>query len=654
MRSIKRLLLTTCLALTAIAVLHAETNPKPFVIPELKEWKGGEGSFVPTKDTRIVYPKGNDRLGKVAKQLADDYATMLGVSLATAEGKGKAGDIVLALKKDKQLGDEGYSLSIGDRVVLTAPTATGVFWGTRSLLQMLEQAETPSLPHGTVRDWPDYALRGFMIDCGRKFFPLSYLRDYVKIMAYYKMNAFHIHLNDNGFKQFFDQDWGTRYAAFRLESDTYPGLAARDGHYTKQEFIDLQLLAEANCVEVIPEIDIPAHSLAFTHYRPSLGSKEYGMDHLDLSNPEVYPFFDNLLKEYIGGDNPVFHGKRVHVGTDEYSNKDTAVVEQFRRFTDHYIRFVESYGKQACVWGALSHAKGRTPVKADNVVMSLWNNGFAAPKEMAEKGYKLISIPDGLVYIVPIAGYYYDYLNTQYLYDKWTPAVIANVEFKEKDPAVLGGMFAVWNDHVGNGISTKDVHDRTFPALQTIAAKSWSGKSVTVPFATFDERRHGLSEAPGVNQAGRLSAKKGLTFEMDKVEAGATLPHEEIGYDYRVSFDLDGVAEQPGTELFRSSSAVFYLADPIRGMLGFARDGYLNTFTYPVPVGKRVNIAVEGDNKATRLYIDGKLVETLDMQHCYYGEGGKDRMNYIRTLVFPLRQAGQFKSQVSHLKVFTL
>ena len=91
---------------------------------------------------------------------------------------------------------------------------------------------------------------------------------------------------------------------------------------------------------------------------------------------------------------------------DEYSNADTAVVEKFRAFTDHYIRKVESYGKQAMVWGALTNAKGKTPVKSENVIMNCWSNGYAEPKDMAKQGYKLISIPDGLVYIVPAAGYY--------------------------------------------------------------------------------------------------------------------------------------------------------------------------------------------------------------------------------------------------------
>lgn len=166
----------------------------------------------------------------------------------------------------------------------------------------------------------------------------------------------------------------------------------------------------------------------------------------------------------------------MNIGTDEYSNKEREVVEKFREFTDHYIRLVESYGKQVCMWGALTHAKGNTPVKSENVIMNAWYNGYAAPKEMVKQGYKLVSIPDGWVYIVPAAGYYYDYLDTKMLYEKWTPAQVGDVKFDEKDPAILGGMFAVWNDHVGNGISVKDIHHRTFPALQTLAAKPGVGQ----------------------------------------------------------------------------------------------------------------------------------------------------------------------------------
>lgn len=588
MKKINRIWLAAALFLLSAAGLNAQVNPKPFVIPELKTWTGETGQFVPTTSTRIVYPKGSAELEKVAKALQADYADMFGTRLEVATGKGKAGDIVLALRKDKKLGAEGYRMSVSDRAVLDAPTPTGVYWATRTLLQISEQSDNHALPCGDVRDWPDYAMRGFMIDCARKFFPIDYLRDYVKIMSYYKMNTFQVHLNDNGFKQYFKNDWDRTYAAFRLESDYFPGLTARDGHYTKQEFRDLQLMAQDRCVEIIPEIDVPAHTLAFAHFRPEVGSEKYGMDHLDLFNPATYNLIDSVFDEYLKGPDPVFIGPRVHVGTDEYSNADTAVVEKFRAFTDHYFRKVESYGKQAMVWGALTHAKGKTPVKSENVIMNCWSNGYAEPKEMAKQGYKLISIPDGLVYIVPAAGYYYDYLNLQMLYNQWSPAVIGNVKFDEGDPALMGGMFAVWNDHVGNGISTKDVHDRTFPGVQVIAAKAWNGNGkTTVPFDEFNKKRLTLSEAPGVNQSGRIGKGKGLAYELADVKPGQTLPYEEVGYGYRVEFDLDGTAQRPGTELFRSKTAVFYLADPVRGMLASPATATSTSSPTPFPKAAR-------------------------------------------------------------------
>ena len=336
-RLLGSLLALLCTLGGIVAAGAASTNPKPFVIPELKEWRGAAGDFVPSAAMRIVC--GDDAAQQhVARELAADWAELFGSRPEVTAGRAAKGDIVLALKADKNLGDEGYAIRIGDRVTVTAPTAKGLYWATRTLLQLGEQTPDRRMPQGELRDWPDYGLRGLMIDCGRKFIPMPFLRDWVKILAYYKMNALQIHLNDNGFKQYFGNDWDKTYAAFRLESETFPGLTARDGSYSKREFIDLQHLAADRCVEIIPEIDAPAHTLAFSHYRPELGSKEYGMDHMDLFNPETYRFLDALFEEYLAGDEPVFVGPRVHIGTDEYSNKDPEVVEKFRAFTDRYIR----------------------------------------------------------------------------------------------------------------------------------------------------------------------------------------------------------------------------------------------------------------------------------------------------------------------------
>lgn len=662
----KILALATCCMLSAGA-LWADINPKPFVVPELKTWSGAEGQTA--LSGRIVVK--NAKLKAVAAALAADYKEMFGKELTIVNGATKGGDVVLSLKKDKALGDEGYTMNVGSAVEITAATERGAFWATRTLLQIAEQHKDGNLPKGKTTDVPEYKLRGFMIDCGRKFIPMSYLRDLAKIMAYYKMNTLQVHLNDNGFRQYFGGDWNKTQAAFRLECDTYPGLTAKDGSYSKQEFIDFQKLAEQNGVEVIPEIDAPAHSLAFTQYKNEIGSKEYGMDHLDLFNPETYKFMDGLWKEYIGGKNPVFIGKRVHIGTDEYSNAKKDVVEKFREFTDHYIKYVESFGKQAVVWGALTHANGDTKVKNKGVLMDIWYNGYADPVEMKKQGYKLVSIPDGLVYIVPAAGYYYDYLNCQYLYEHWTPAVIGNKTFEENDPMIEGGMFAVWNDHAGNGISTKDVHHRVYPALQTLAVKCWTGKDTKLPYAEFDSKRVELSEAPGVNELGRLGKPGSVVLEKATVNAGETLNAEEIGYNYAVTFTVDGKQEANGTELFRSANAVVYLADPDQGKLGFERDGYRNLFNYRIPAGEKHTITIEGTNKMTRLLVDGAVKEELgpktlyvmrDQDRAHYQVKGTytyepvvyqptDQIYYQRTLVFPLRKTGNFKSTITNLKV---
>lgn len=662
----KELLMTAvCLTLSA-GFMYAESNPKPFVIPELKSWEGAEGT---TALSGYIVVK-NKSLQRIAQALSDDYQEMFGKTLTVVSRKPQDGDIVISTCKDNTLGKEGYKINICRTVNIEASTVQGVFWATRTLLQISEQCDERTLPQGKIVDVPEYQLRGFMMDCGRKYIPISYLRNLTKIMAYYKMNTLQIHLNDNGFHKYFGFDWSKTQAAFRLQCDTYPGLTAKDGSYTKQEFIDLQKLAEDNYVEIIPEIDTPAHSLAFTQYKPELGSTKYGMDHLDLFNPETYTFMDGLFKEYLEGKNPVFRGKKVHIGTDEYSNAEKDVVEKFRAFTDRYIRYVESFGKQAVVWGALTHAQGNTPVKAENVIMDCWYNGYADPKEMKKQGYQLVSIPDGLVYIVPAAGYYYDYLDCKMLYDKWTPAQIGEEQFEENDPSILGGMFAVWNDHPGNGITVKDIHHRLYPALQTLSTKCWSGKNTQLPYAEFDLLRQQLSEAPGVNELARHGKPGTTVIKKASLTSEEELGIKEIGYNYSITFTIDGKEEKKGTELLRSDNAVFYLSDPQDGKLGFEHEGYLNKFNYRIENGKKTVVTIEGNNRTTRLLIDGKLREELkpitlfalnEQERAHYQTGNykyepivyapSAKMHYQRTLVFPLQKAGKFNSHITDFTV---
>lgn len=639
------------------------TNLKPFVVPELTQWQGGEGQMQPSGQIVVASPA----LRSMAQTFCHDYTLLTGRQMSIATGnKAKAGDIVLRLKKDKALGSEGYRMAIGTTCDITAATPKALYWGLQTVLQLSEQQ--PSLPCGSTVDKPQYAIRGFMLDVGRKFVPMPYIKKLARIMAYYKMNTLQLHLNDNGFKQYFDDDWMQTPSAFRLECDTYPGLAAKDGHYTKAEFRTLVKEAAAQFVDIIPEIDAPGHVLAFTQYKPSLASEKYGMDHFDIFNPEVYTFMDNLFKEYLSGKDPVFAGKYVHIGTDEYSNATQELKEKFRAYTDRYLALIESYGKSPMVWGALSHADGTTPVRQKGVTMGLWSNDMADPVEMKRQGWKMISMTDWQTYIVPIADYYHDYLPLDNLYNTWTPRVFRNVTLEENDPCIVGGMFALWNDIYGNGITVADMHDRIFPVLQVIADKTWTAALTTLPFDLFEQKKGLLSEAPGVNEMGRTKAPMSL----NEVKAGHNLglPVSEVGFGHRITFTVDCKAEAKGTVLFYGPQSTFFLADPVTGRLGYQREDYLDTFNYTLPTEGEVELTIETTPAATTLYVNGVKRETLAEQRLYVIDKEKSSydkmpnvktlphvwqpttsMRYLRALFFPLQKAGAFKSNVKHLNV---
>lgn len=653
-------------------------NPQPFVIPSLREWHGDQGNFLLTSAARIVINPANKMvLQKAGSILQQELKEQSGLKLKTVTGKPHKGDIFLTLdEKDIAIGGEGYYLKAAGFITISAVKYRGLFWGTRTLLQLLEQKK--AIPRGIARDYPEFEVRGFVLDDGRKFFNLQFLRDYVKLMSYYKMNDFQIHLNDNGFKKYFNNNWDSTYSAFRLENTTYPGLTAKDGSYTRKEFIALQQLADDYAVRIIPEIDVPAHALAFTKVVPGIGSKEYGMDHLDLHNPLTQNVVENVFKEYLSGDHPVFTGKEVHIGTDEYAKKDA---EAFRAFTDHLIKYVQSFGKDVRVWGALTHAKGNTPVTVKNVTMNTWYNGYANPVEMKKLGYKQISTPDGWLYIVPAAGYYYDYLDLKNIYSNWTPSMIGDIRFPAGDPTVIGGSFAEWNDIVGNGISEKDVHDRVFPAMQVLAEKMWAANDTLVKFEDFAVLSKKIGEGPFVNIRGKIGkgdhslvayfnfdgkdkllssenttytkGYKGNALTFSGKNSFTRLPYKEIGYDYTVSFWIFPSSDNADDAvIFKSPNSVLKLKQGNTGKLGFSRDGYNLDFDYRVAVNTWTHIVIAGTNKGTSLYINGSLQKKLYDNWIQFTDKDKTKLPRVETLVFPLQIMGGFNGKTDELKIW--
>jgi len=250
---------------TATGLASQGNNPKPAVIPTLRLWTGGAGALELSDRSRIVVEQFHRaELEPIAKVLRDDLRAVSGLKLRIVLGS-VPGSRDIALRLDGTLstiGNEGYRLTIGDEVEASAKTPTGVFYATRTLLQMIcLTSDHRRLSKGETLDWPDYLERGFMLDVGRKFFDIGYLRQYVKFMSWFKLNDFQLHLNDDA-----DDD----YSGFRLTSDRFPGLANKDGAYTRKQIEQLQDLAAMYHVNIAPEIDAPAHARAFTKYRPDL------------------------------------------------------------------------------------------------------------------------------------------------------------------------------------------------------------------------------------------------------------------------------------------------------------------------------------------------------------------------------------------------
>lgn len=87
-------------------------------------------------------------------------------------------------------------------------------------------------------------------------------------------------------------------------------------------------------------------------------------------------------------------------------------------------------------------------------------------------------------------------------------------------------------------------------------------------------------------------------------------------------------------------------------MFGFSRDGYLNTFAFRPYSGEKISVKIIGDNVSTSLYVNGELIERMGIEKRFLNDGTKEQNSFIRTLVFPLKKAGQFKSEISNLKVY--
>ena len=470
------------------------------------------------------------------------------------------------------------------------------------------------------------------------------------------------------------------YSGFRLESDIKKGgnnglnkadLTSKDVFYTKDEFRTFIKESRMYGVNIVPEFDTPAHALALTKVRPDLRTGTSGRenDHLDLKNQyeSCVNFVKSIFNEYMEDENqnPVFdQDTTIHIGADEY----TADKEAYRRFSDEMLKFVQASGRKARIWGSLSSLTGTTPVIAKDVQMNLWNTGWANMDKMYEQGFDLINCDDGQYYIVPNAGYYYDYLNDGVIYNN--PLNRQNTYIPNGDAQMLGGAFALWNDMIDeydNGISEYDAYDRMRNAIPLFGAKAWGKNKKDLDAAKAT--RSLLNDAPNTNftyqvdcvddqylNATMNELKDASSNQVDLIngknsslvkedgrsvlqlkgnESYLSTSLETIGLHTDLRVKVKRISDAKDEQiLFESPYGSIKAVQKGTGNVGFSRENHDYSFNYTLPVNEWVELEFKNEQNRATLLVNGQVVDCI-------GDGEKVHGRpLLATTMIPMQTIG--------------
>lgn len=419
----KFILVLTGLIVSVSTLQTKAQDPVQSIIPKPEHVQMGKGSIKLSANAGVVmqgFGANPNTISQFAKQVLAQAKN------TSAAGKGQK--LSLTLKNNAGMVADGYQLAINEKgVQILSSTERGIFYGLQSLSQIITAANGNAISFVSIKDEPRYPYRGLMLDVGRHYFPMSFIKAYIDVMAAYKLNYFHWHLTE-------DQGW-------RIEIKKYPKLASiasgregtllnhlRDkehfydnepyrGYYTQEEVKEVVRYAASKYITVIPEIELPGHSLAALSAYPELGcgdhpgpykaAMKWGIfeDVYCAGKEETFTFLQNVLDEVL----TLFPSTYIHIGGDESPKarwktcnycqkriKDNGLKDE-HELQSYFVKRMEKYlnakGRKMIGWDEILEG-GLAP----NATVMAWRGvkgGIAA----AQQSHDVIMVPSSHLYL---------------------------------------------------------------------------------------------------------------------------------------------------------------------------------------------------------------------------------------------------------------
>ena len=611
------------LVMTLPCRLFAGPGPEKTIrlIPQPVSVTEKPGHFTLTASTSIVVE--GDSLAQPASWLAD--------RLHLQVGKGSKQRIVLAITKNSATGPEGYTLTVTPSVVrISANSPAGVFYGMQTLLQLLppdapagpdaptamaaaapKNAQNADIPCVDITDSPRFAWRGLMLDVSRHFFTKEEVERYIDEMVRYKFNTLHLHLSD-------DQGWRleikslpnlTQHGAWRVArtgrwGEFLPALAGEPtpagGFYTQDQMREIIRYAQQRYITILPEIDIPAHSLALISSYPNLSCTQlpYSVNPgsrgpvrednaLCIGNDSVFQVLDKVLTEIAA----LFPNPYIHIGGDEaykgfwadcpkcnrrMKEENLKNVEELQSyFVKRIEKMLKAKGKKLIGWDEILEG-GLAP---EATVMS-WR-GMSGGVTAARMGHAVVMTPWDYTYLDLYQGesavepptYGICRLKDSYMYDPVPDSI--------DEKLILGGQGNLWTESVP---TFRHAEYMTWPRGLALAEVYWSPKAARNwdDFTNRMEAEFRRMDAAHIKYA---RSAYNVVLTPKRVPGGdfvITMATEVHGLDIYYTFD------DTNPDPFYPK----YDGTPVKWPLGAAQ---INVITYRDghPIGQQVNVKKE-------------------------------------------------------------